>query len=75
MAIAEKLLALFWLVVVLLSGILVSATEMSVSFVPSRMKSIRRIAGMTGNSSLNSQTSGLWCRNLEWVDLLTLPYK
>jgi hypothetical protein len=53
-AIAEELLALVWLVVILLSGTLVSAITMSVSFVPSRMKSTRRIAGMTGNSSLNS---------------------
>jgi hypothetical protein len=46
-ALAEELLALLILLVTLLSEMLASATEMSVSVMPSRTNAIKRIARMT----------------------------
>jgi len=57
-ALAEELLALLIVLVTSLSGMLVSATEMSVSFKPSRTNPTRRIARVaTVNSLFTSNPS------------------
>jgi hypothetical protein len=52
MATAQELLALLWLVVILLSGMLVSAAEISVSVKPSKTNAIRRIVRIIRKNDL-----------------------
>ena len=56
-ALAEELLALVWLVIVSLSGTLVSATEMPVSLKPSKTNTNRRITKVIKKISLFTSTS------------------
>jgi hypothetical protein len=57
MAIAHELLALVWLLVILLPGMLVSAIEMCVSRKPIEATPTRRIAGMIAAVSPFTSTS------------------
>jgi hypothetical protein len=55
-AIAQELLALLWLVVILLLGMRVSATEVLRSVRPNRINPTRRIAGLNIMTSSSTST-------------------